>query len=127
MNFYPHKHVELREAFLIKLLQQLGHITSFRTCSQCHQKLPQASAYLNRTQHTLTCESCSQKSGLFPDEEVSLGTLKLMHFILEHPIHAVLKVKTSAKHIDLMSHFGRIFLSQILTYPLKSERALNLY
>lgn len=127
MNFYPHKHVELREAFLIKLLQMLGHITGFRTCSQCHQKLPQATAYLNRTHCTLTCEPCAQKIDAIHYEKVPLGALKLMHFILEHPIHAVLKVKTEATHINLMTNFGRVFLAQILQYPLKSERSLTIY
>jgi DNA repair protein RecO (recombination protein O) len=127
MNFYPNKHVELREAYLVKLLQELGHITSFRTCGQCQKRLPQAQAYLDREHSTLSCEKCTQTKPEFLYEPVPLESLKLMHFILEHSLAAVLKLKTDPKHIDIMANFGRVFLYHILHHPLRSEKALHIY
>jgi DNA repair protein RecO (recombination protein O) len=127
MNFYPQKHVEIREATLIKLLQQLGHITSFRTCSHCQKRLPQSNAYLDREHSTLSCQNCVKDHPTFHYDPVSLETLKLMHFLLEHPLGAILQLKTSSAHISIMTQFGRTFLQKTLHHPLKSERSLHLY
>lgn len=124
MEFYPDKHHLLREAFLLKLLNLMGNITSFRECASCHQKLPQKPAYLNIDHSTLHCEKCRIKIRATL-EQIPLETLKLMHFILVHPIPAVLKLKIEPRHLEIMMRFGRIFLHQNLHYPLKSESFLG--
>lgn len=124
MEFYPDKHELLREAFLLKLLNLLGNISSFRECSLCKQKLPQKAAFLDTEHSTLHCESCRQKTSTAL-HEVPLETLKLMHFILTHPLPAILKLKIDPSHLETMAHFGRVFLRQNLHHPLKSERFLG--
>ena len=124
IEFYPSKHELLREAFLLKILNLIGTITSFRECSDCKKNLPKKDAYLDVEHSTIHCEICRKKiqNTLHC---IPLETLKLMHFILSHPITSVLKLKIEPRHLQIMSDFGRLFLRQNLHYPLKSESFLG--
>ena len=127
MNFYPEQHQLLRETYLIKLLQTLGNITSFHSCSDCKKRLPYQDAFLDREHSTINCHDCTQEKSDFTFELIPLDTLKLMNFILEHPLDAILKLKTDLTHLQTMSEFGRTFLYKMLPRGLKSEQSLNLY
>lgn len=126
IDFYPEKHELLREAYLIKFLNLIGAISSFHICSECKKTLPKKDAFLDENHTTMHCESCAKKNHL-PRRRIPLETLKLMHFLLSHPIPAVLKLRITEEHINTIDEFGRIFLKQNLTYPLKSEAFLKTY
>ncbi|MBT5016477.1 DNA repair protein RecO [Candidatus Peregrinibacteria bacterium] len=126
IEFYPKKHEVLREAYIIKLLSSIGTISSFRTCSECREKLPSESAFLDENHTTIHCVNCAEKKSSHL-REIPLETLKLMHFILAHQITAVLKLKMTRQHINIIDEFGRTFLKHDLHYPLKSEAFLNTY
>jgi DNA repair protein RecO (recombination protein O) len=126
MAFYPEKHDMLREAFLVKLLNLNGTITSFRTCSECREKLPQLDAYLNEEHSTIHCGPCTKKkTGAL--QRIPLETLKLMNFLIEHPVQSILKIKLNPQHFQTMSHFGRVFLRHNHPHPFKSEAFLGIY
>jgi len=127
MNFYPEHHINLREAYLVKLLQILGHISSFRRCSQCREPLPQRNAILDREHSTISCYDCVPQTPNPHYESVPLESLKLMNFILSHPIGAILKLKTEPRHLEVMGSFGRVFLYHNLPHRLRTEEALALY
>lgn len=127
MNFTPHQHTELREAGLLKLLQQLGHVPTFRACGECTKRLPAQNAYLNQEQAILRCEPCTRKHPTASGQTITLDTLKLMHFLLETPLRGILKISDLATHLETLRHVGRTFLYRTLSQPLKSEKALNRY
>ena len=124
MEFYPQKHDLLRETYLLKLMNLLGTVTSFRECSLCRQNLPEKEAYLDPEHSTLYCARC-RKTIPYTLENVPLQTLKLIHFILKNPMHAVLQLKITPDHLETLRQWGRFFLRQTLQYPLKSEMFLN--
>jgi DNA repair protein RecO (recombination protein O) len=126
MDFYPNKHELLREAYLIKLLNLIGTIASFRTCSECHDSLPKQDAFLDENHSTIHCEACAKKNRSHL-RRIPLETLKLMHFLLSHPIPATLKLRITREHLNIIDEFGRTFLRHDLRYPLKSEAFLNTY
>ncbi len=126
IDFYPKKHELLREAYLIKLLNLVGSISSFRACAECKKPLPQEDAFLDEDHSTIHCITCSDKTASYL-RRIPLETLKLMHFLLSHPIPAALKLKITKEHINIIDEFGRTFLKKDLHYPLKSEAFLNTY
>lgn len=126
IDFYPGKHELLREAYLIKLLNLIGTVSSFRICSECKKSLPQKDAFLDENHTTIHCESCAEKTPISL-RRIPLETLKLMHFLLSHSIPAVLKLKITEEHLDIIDEFGRTFLKQNLNHPLKSEAFLKTY
>lgn len=128
MEFSPEDHVFLREVFLLKLLKELGYMTSFRSCSRCQKKLPLEEAYIDKKESQVFCKNCKGKKSFQREIEIlPLEDLKLMNFILEQPTASLLRLNTQNNHLETIAYWGRVFLYKNLAQPLKSESALNLY
>lgn len=127
IDFAPEKHALFREAYLIKLLQNLGNITSFRSCGHCQKKLPSESAWLDREHSTLACQPCGSNNPHASRDVISLESLKLMNFLLQQPLKEIARLSASPRHIETIGEFGRVFLYKNLHHILRSEAALQLY
>ena len=128
MEFYSEDHAWIREIILIKLLKILGYINSFKHCGTCREKLPEQHAYWEETFNVL-CESCLQKKPPMQArlERLDFSVLKLMNFILEHPLENTLMINKRLQHKENIEQWGRRFLYKNLSHQLKSEEALRLY
>ena len=62
-----------------------------------------------------------------PKHEIPLDTLKILHFLRQRPLLAVLKLKLDDSHVLALNTLGRLFLSQNLYEPLRCEAFLGEY
>lgn len=128
MEFYAADHAWIREMILIKLLKLLGYINSFKHCGTCRGKFPEQHAYWEKT-FNLICETCLKKKIRIEEEleQLDFSILKLMNFILEHPIENTLMINRNQQHKENIEQWGRRFLYKNLSHILKSEESLRLY
>jgi len=126
MDFYPDQHERIRVASVLQILDRLGVLPDFRKCGSCHRLLPKENAFLDEKHFNLECKACAEKNfGL--KHEIPLDTLKILHFLRQRPLLAVLKLKLDDSHVLALNTLGRLFLSQNLYEPLRCEAFLGEY
>lgn len=127
MDRMPEQHHRLREFFLLKLLANLGVMSSFRTCAACQDPLPTETAYFDPNHLTLHCLPCEQKRPAHAplNEPIALEHLKLLHFIHKQSVEELLKLKLEPAHQDMVWTMGRRFLRHTHPHPLRSEAFLT--
>lgn len=114
----PEKIIQLRCAFLLQLLADLGYVSQLDTCSHCHRHLRSAEKiFLHPFENRFVCDSCVQiQSSVVCTKDV----VKICFFFIEYTLDEVLKLALSREQLIPVEYVIKQFINNTAGRPLES-------
>lgn len=110
------------ESFKTKLLDLSGNLPNLKYCLECKKKCDNDAIWITEENLHLYCEKCIPKETIEPCKQLSLDSLKLLHYIKDSNFIEILKVKSHDNAMQKLRYLNDLLLTQILQCALKTTQ-----
>ncbi len=109
------------ESFKTKFLELSGTLPNLKYCFNCNKKSEDDENWITHEDLHIHCAPCtSALETLSPLSQITLDTLKLLHFIKDAPFEDILKIKVTERELTNLTHLNDLLLSHILPKELRT-------
>lgn len=108
------------ESFKTKLLGLSGNLPNLKHCHSCKKKCANDEIWISEEALHLYCTNCMPKYDTHTYAQLSLDSLKLIHYISSGNFEDILRINANEKALLTLSYLNDLLLKQILNSELKS-------